>query len=186
MRPLLITPPASEPVSLTEAKLYLRLDGDDENDLVIALIRAARLLVEAASGRQLITQTWRLVLEAWPSASLRLPLSPVTALTGAQARSREGVVTPLPAVTGAIPPGHDPPLLSLSGWAAIPPGGQLELDVQAGFGPATTDVPQPLRQAVLMLVSRWFENRGDRVSGADASLPADVMALIGPFRRARL
>jgi uncharacterized phiE125 gp8 family phage protein len=188
MRPLLISPPAAEPVSLAEAKLYLRLDGDDDNDLVAALIRAARLLVEAASGRQLIAQTWRLVQAEWPRGPLRLPLSPVLALTGAALRDRDGVATPLAGVNGLVAPGHDPPMLLLSAPAAIlaPPGAQVELDVTAGFGPAAADVPQPLRQAVLMLAARWFEHRGDRVAGADASLPGDIMALVGPFRRTRL
>ena len=33
-----------------------------------------------------------------------------------------------------------------------------------------------------MLVARWFENRGD--AAADLALPADVAALVAPYRRA--
>ncbi|MCX7329611.1 MAG: hypothetical protein NTW00_16270 [Hyphomicrobiales bacterium] len=71
MSPILIVPPAAEPVTLADAKLYLRTAGPDEDDLVIALIRAARHLVAAASNRLLVSQTWRLVCDAWPLGSGR-------------------------------------------------------------------------------------------------------------------
>ena len=70
-----------------------------------------------------------------------------------------------------------------------PPGrarGAIEIDLTAGYGPAATDVPALLRQAVLRLAARWFELRGD-VAGRDAAaLPTEIMALVAPFRRARL
>jgi uncharacterized phiE125 gp8 family phage protein len=45
-------------------------------------------------------------------------------------------------------------------------------------------VPDPLRLAMKIMVAYWFENRGD-VAGAQ-SLPPDALALVAPFRRARL
>ena len=46
--------------------------------------------------------------------------------------------------------------------------------------------PALLRQAVLRLACRWFEHRGDVVSRDAARLPAEIAALVAPFRRARL
>ena len=56
----------------------------------------------------------------------------------------------------------------------------------AGFGPTRDTVPAPLRQAVLRLACRWFEHRGDVVSRDAMRLPAEIAALVAPFRRVRL
>ena len=56
MIPLLMTAPAVEPLSLAEAKSWLRVDGADEDQLIQSLITSARLGVEATTNRLLITQ----------------------------------------------------------------------------------------------------------------------------------
>ena len=122
MRPVLITPPATEPVSLAEAKLYLRIDQDDEDDLIRALVVAARLLVEAASGRMLIDQGWRIVLDRWPAGGvLRLPLSPVRQVTGVRVRDAAGAAAELAASALVLEIGADPPMLRVA--QPVPPPG---------------------------------------------------------------
>lgn len=189
MTPLALTPPAIEPVSLPEAKDFLRILADDEDDLLATLVTAARLMVEAASGRMLIDQHWRIVLDAWPrSGRLRLPLSPVSAVVAARVYDRDGGATPVEGEALSLEPGSEPPAIALAG--ALPAPGRahagIEIDVVAGFGPLRDAVPAPLRQAVLRLACRWFELRGDVASRDAARLPEEVAALVAPFRRARL
>lgn len=189
MLPLLIAGPAIEPLTLSQTKIFLKIDGSDDDDLVTTLIAAARLMVEAASGRLLINQTWRLVLDEWPWDSvLRLPVAPVSAITAARVFDAAGSPQAVAANVLALEPGNDPPLIRVA--LPPPPIGRLarglEIDVVAGFGPAATDVPAPLRQAVLRLVARWFENRGDVVSRDAEALPGEIAALIRPYKRSRL
>ena len=66
----LIDPPATEPVTVAEAKAHARIDIDDDDAMVAALITAARQWVEDTTGRCLITQQWKLTLDNWP-ASIR-------------------------------------------------------------------------------------------------------------------
>lgn len=58
--------PASEPVTLAECKLDSRVDGTEFDTVIPTLITAARQMCEQASGRKLITQTWRLQSDEWP------------------------------------------------------------------------------------------------------------------------
>ena len=66
MTPILLTGPAIEPISLEETKIFLRVEHDDEDQLIAALIAGARSHIEAQTQTALITQNWRMVLDAWP------------------------------------------------------------------------------------------------------------------------
>lgn len=189
MTPIALTPPASEPVSLAEAKLFLRLDAGDEDELLGTLITAARLMVEAASGRMLIDQTWRIVLDRWPQAGeIRLPLAPVSAISAARVFDVLGAAQPVANGALALDVGADPPAIRIVG--EVPETGRergaVEIDVVAGYGASPLAVPAPLRQAVLRLTTRWFEQRGDVVGRDAVALPADILALVAPYRRARI
>lgn len=61
-----VTPPAVEPVTLTEVKEFLRIDNTDEDTLLSSLIVAARNYAEDYQNRPLITQTWQLWLDDFP------------------------------------------------------------------------------------------------------------------------
>ena len=59
----------------------------------------------------------------------------------------------------------------------------IEIDVTCGYGDAGTDVPEPLRQAIRLLIAHWYENRGLIAVGHEvAILPQTVAALIAPYR----
>ena len=189
MTPLALTPPAQEPVSLSEAKTFLRLDQTAEDDLLGTLITAARLMVEAASGRLLVDQAWRIVIDRWPdSGEIRLPLSPVGSITAARVYDVLGAAQVVASAALQLDVAADPPVIRIV--AEVPEIGRargaIEIDVVAGFGATAAAVPALLRQAVLRLAARWFERRGDVVGRDAEALPPEIMALIAPFRRARL
>ena len=71
----------------------------------------------------------------------------------------------------------------------FPPAGRayagIEFDILAGFGASAAQTPAPLRQAILLLIARWFENRGDAGMPGGA-MPDDIRGLIQAFRRRRI
>ncbi len=75
-----VSGPNSEPVTLAEAKLHLRVDGADEDALIGALITAARESAEHQLGRSIIATTWALTRDAFPT-SILLPMPRATAVT---------------------------------------------------------------------------------------------------------
>lgn len=64
---VLVSEPAAEPISLIEAKEHLRVDGNDDDALILALVAAARQYAETICRRVFVTQSWKLVLDAFPS-----------------------------------------------------------------------------------------------------------------------
>jgi uncharacterized phiE125 gp8 family phage protein len=186
MYPILIGGPAVEPVTLAEMKAYLRVDDDAEDELLTGLIKAARLMVEAASRRILVEQRWRVTLDCWPQAGVvMLPLSPLIAVESIKVLDAAGTAAEIAPDAIDADAVSDPPCIVVS--APPQPGrarGGIIIELRAGYGSDPDTVPATLRLAVKILVARWFENRGD-VSG-EQTLPPEAVALIAPFRRTRL
>src|SRR6185295_11579020 len=91
MSSILLTPPAVEPVTLAEAKAYLRVEHDDDDDVIGALIAGARIHVEAQTRRALITQTWRLSHDLWPpDGRLAVVPVPLNAIVAARVYAEDG------------------------------------------------------------------------------------------------
>lgn len=187
MIPILLDGPETEPVSLAEARTWLRLDNAADDDLVRALIVAARLMVEAEIGQVLISQTWRLVGDRWPaSEEIPVRIGQVLSVLGARVHPAEGEPTAIAPETISIPPGRDPPVIAPTLRPA--PGRKssgIEIDLRLGFGDTGADVPETIRLAIRRLVALWYENRGD-VGDMESGLPPQIRALLRPFRRIRL
>ncbi len=66
----LITPPEIEPISVIEAKNHLRVDFNDDDDYIAALISASRDYAESFTNRALLTQTWQLTFDHFPGRGL--------------------------------------------------------------------------------------------------------------------
>lgn len=68
----IVTPPLCEPVTLSETRLYLRInDGDrDDDELITQLITAARQHVEGRMRRQIVQATLELTLDQFPVARI--------------------------------------------------------------------------------------------------------------------
>ncbi len=187
----LVTGPAVEPVSLAEAKVHLRVDDDDSNDLIVALIAAARQHVESFTRRQLITQTWDYQLDAFPAEAIVVPLAPVSAVssisyldsTGAtQTWSSSNYRTDIPAGPWAQRPRIEP------GYGISYPTtygvlNAVTVRCVTGYGSTASTVPAAIRAAMKILIGHWFEHREPVVTGTIvAQMPMSVDALLWPFK----
>ena len=182
MPAILLTPPASEPLSLAEAKQFLRVEHGDDDELIAALTSAARNAVELATRRVLVTQSWRIVLDRWPaSARIVSPVNPLRTLDAARVLGEDGAPTALDPEDFTLDTASAPGVLAFARADVSEPGSALagiELDVTAGYGIAA-DVPAPLVQAIRLLLAQSYEQR-DQVR-TDA-LPDTVARLVAPFR----
>jgi uncharacterized phiE125 gp8 family phage protein len=186
MSSILLTPPAVEPISLAEAKAFLRVEHGDDDDVITALIAGARIYVEAQTRRALITQTWRLTRDAWPQAG-KIAVRPMPLQSLDAVRVHDGQGAPREVDVEAFVVDTAGGCLVFAPWALPQPArtaAGIELDVTLGYGDTAVEVPEPLRQAIRLLVGHWYENRGVVVSTdvSGAPLPLTVPALIAPYR----
>lgn len=187
----LISGPALEAVTLAEAKHYLRLGDPAEDVLVQSLIVTSRAHIEAALGLALVTQSWRLAIDRWPDDGIvEVAIAPLRSVTAIRARMIGASPVTLPLAGFAIDTGLRPARIALRP-GAIPlttePISGLEIDLVAGFGDQPADVPPPIRHALLLLVSHWYENREPALVGHPSTrIPLSVSDLLQPYRQVRL
>ncbi|MEA2905555.1 MAG: hypothetical protein QOI12_2942, partial [Alphaproteobacteria bacterium] len=134
----------------------------------------------------LITQSWRLIRDAWPDHG-RIAILPVPLreLTAARVYRLDGTTQALAPAAFVVETAAAPAVLSFNSPPPAPGRvvAGIELDIEAGYGDAPSDVPADLRQAIRSLVAHWYENRGLIAAGQSvAVLPATVAAMIAPYR----
>jgi uncharacterized phiE125 gp8 family phage protein len=184
-----ITEPAQEPVTISEARAWLRLDHASEDGLIGELIRAARMEVENQTGRSLITQHWRMTFDRWPGRDLiHLPRGPVTSILSVTVYGAGGAPETLAPADYALDPGSDPARLL---FERRPETGRrlngVEIDYACGFGATGAAVPEFVRRAIKMLVVHFYEFRGSfRPDEQPVSHPDGFMPLLRPLKRVRL
>jgi uncharacterized phiE125 gp8 family phage protein len=160
----LITPASTYPVTLAEAKLHARVDLNDDDALITALIVAATEMCEQKIGRAIMTQTWLLTLDAFPAA-IELTRVPVQSVTSVTYVDPDGATVPLNT-------GSNWRLLDLGDYSfarIVPvygyewPATRAQAEVVsvqyvAGYASAAA-VPQSIKQWILLQTASMYENR---------------------------
>lgn len=155
-------PPAVQPVSLEEAKAWLRVDHADEDALIGRLIRAAVAAVEADTRTRLITQV--VEIRAASFAHIAAPrIGPVQEATSLTYIDTAGLDQPLDDSVWRLTGGALTPRIELVEGQHWPDtarrGDAVRLELVVGYGDAADDVPENLRLAIQMLVTQWYDNR---------------------------
>ena len=188
---VLVSGPGAEPLTLDEVKAHVRIDGTTEDALLQSLILTSRLHIEAALGLALMTQSWRMVLDQWPEDGVvKLPLAPVQFVSVVRVLSSDGTPTVVDAASYGLDTSGRPARLAANAGVWVTPGkgfAGIEIDFVAGFGATAGDVPEPVRQALLLLVAHWYEHRDPIEIGKPATaVPHAVSRLLNPYRAVRL
>jgi len=188
---VLTSGPATEPITVQEAKTHLRIDGTAEDVLIASLILTARLALEQMLGCAFITQSWSLQLDGWPECGeVEIPLSPLLSITSASVKNSSGVPVVISPQNYIADVSSRPGRLVWNSFA--PPLPQvralgIEILFTAGFGATAESVPRPLRHALLLLIAYWYEHREMAEPGLPAThIPEIVAGLVAPFRTIRL
>lgn len=178
------------PISLAEVKAHLRLDDDDDNEATYlrSLIMAATQYAEQFLKRQLITATLTLRLDDFPRGStdaertIWLPNPPLQSVTSVvyldSAGASQTLSSSLYRVDATDEPGRISEAFGQSWPATYPVSAAITVVYVAGWT-SEANVPEPIKAAMKLLVSHWFENR-EPASDADAT--AAYERLLWPYR----
>lgn len=189
----LATAPSVEPMLKAEAKAYLRVDSanTDEDTLVDSLIIAARQQAETYTGRALITQTWDLVLDRFPSGDrpIDVPLPPLQSVTSITYLDTNGTSQTLSSANYIVDTKNEPGRIALAVGESWPDTqadriNAVTVRFVAGYGAAAA-VPEGIKTAMKLLIAHWFENREPVAAGVGFSstpMPMSVEMLLWQHR----
>jgi uncharacterized phiE125 gp8 family phage protein len=172
-----VTAPSSEPLTLAEAKLYLRIDTRHEDTLLTDLIVAVRMIAESWMRCSLISQSWMLAYDFGIAESIWLPMGPVNSITSVVVVNQDTTTQTIDSSAYWMNAAQNAMLMSgpLLGF-------KIQVSYSTGYGDATT-IPRPIKQGLLAHLAAMYDSRGE---AGEAALPEQSVALYMPFREVRL
>ncbi|MEI8294998.1 MAG: head-tail connector protein [Alphaproteobacteria bacterium] len=169
-------------ISLQEIKTHLRLDHALEDEYLQNLIQGATEWVEHEIGRALLYQTWvnvhqpnECTFEQQATISIDLEYPPLVEIVSIEALLADGAKKPIRRYV--LNTNNLMPRLSL-GYQHHP----IAITYRCGYGERPITVPPTLRQAVLTVATKFYE---DRSQNTELKTPL-LQSLLNPFRVMRI
>lgn len=183
---VLKTAPTTTPISLAEAKSFLRIDSDfdDDNTYITSLINVATSMVEEFTRRRLITQTFNIFYDEFPPY-IDLQIGEVASVTHIKYYDTSNALQTLATSNYDVDTKIRPGRIYQSEDGDFPNTYERPNAVEVEFivGASASDIPAPIIQAIYIIVGRYYENRQDVVTGTIATeLPLMVNHLLTPYR----
>lgn len=176
----------AEPVTLAELKNHLRIDFDDDDDLISSLLVAARQHAEKVTGSCIVTSNWIYGLDSFPygwtdthapartslteamnwwanAQAIRIPQAPLQTVSSIQyAPSGGGSYITLDPSTYIVDTNSNPavvvPVVNYYWPACYATKNAVKISFTSGYG---DNCPEPIKVAVRLMVCDWYENRSD-------------------------
>lgn len=197
---LLKTPPTSEPVTLAEAKAWLKVDHDAEDTLIQLLITAVRERCEAITGLSLMTQQWVAYLPYWPVQTednwwdgiregamawepiQAVPLchGPVRQIDGFSLFDRDGNAFVYPSDFYLLDRTRDKVILQAG--APVPKGERVVNSIEITYTTGYEIVPGAIKTGLLKLLAHLYEHRGDD----NVPISKDALGFWQPYMRVKI
>jgi uncharacterized phiE125 gp8 family phage protein len=162
--------PAIEPVTLAEARAFLRIGTDGDDGVLTRLLIAAREALEARTGRALVTRTVRQRFVGPRRLQLGLPGTllpgrvPATSIVAVRTIGADGSETVVPLNSVQIVDGRfvlNTPLSSnIQG---------LSIDYLAGYGSTAASVPEAFKVSILEAVADALVRRDNGIGDGGQS-----------------
>ena len=182
-----VTAVATEPVTLAEARLQVKLTADDstaEDALLTAWITAARETAEHYTGLALAPQTLEMAMDEFPCYEndvIELAMPPVATITSVKYTDAAGVEQTIAASAYALSLYGDARRLTPTYGNYWPITQDIPDAVRIRYVTGYTAIPKAAKAAILLMVAWLNENRGDSIVADDIQPPA-AKALLGTVK----
>ena len=182
-------PPSTLAVTVSDTKEWIRVDTDDDNELIAELIDAGVHYFENATNRQLITATWTLKLATFPNNGGDLimtvsPLQSVNSVTYVNTSDEvttwhsDNYVVDTDSNVGRLRPAYNIDYPSdVRGYDQ-----DVIVHFKAGYGDEASDIPCAASTAIKLLVGNWYENRESNAPISLQPVPMALEAFIWQFK----
>jgi hypothetical protein len=194
------TQPAIEPVSVYEAKAFMRVDTTEDDDLIADLILSARGLAEEYTRRKFISTGVTITLDRFPYGSradwwdgvrdghvnildgrcdsVYLPFPPVVSVTNITTYDVDNASSVFSAANYSVDTVGGRIYLNQSGiWPInLRTYNAVSIAYTAGYGTSVLSVPSAIRHAIKLTVAYMYENR------ECFEMPAAAKAALIPHR----
>lgn len=188
----IIAPSTTLPITLTDAKLFLKIDTDTTEDaLVTALIYAAQEIVENYCRLRLFTTVEELYLDQFPfEYQIQLSKWPISAVSYVQYIDPYGVTQTLSASDYIVDTVSKPGRVCLNYARWWPVSRWIDNAVwvrySVGFGATAATIPYALKQAMLLIIGHLYQNRSDVLINTHVeTLPNGAVSLMNQYRYLR-
>lgn len=192
--------PASEPVSLAEMKLWLRVDDTSDDALITSLIVTARESAEKFTKRAFINQTVETFIDRFPSRYnsinypefteisreaitntrdyIQLVKLPVSAITTLEYYDTSDSINTFASSNYFLdaPSGRIILKYSQSWPTSVRDKAAVKITATHGYGASASAVPSAIKDAIKMHVMRMYEKRNV------CSMPEDCKMLLEQYR----
>lgn len=173
----LVTAPTIEPVSLAEVKAQARIFDTNSDGVLASYIATAREEAEQYMGRGILTQTWKLVLDAFANV-IPLPMaSPLQSVTTVQYYDATGTLQTLATTYYGVDTVSRPGRVVLKpeqSWPTVQSDrrdGLVIITYVVGWTSAVL-VPERIKQGIKQYVT-FLEMDRDGLGGYDAKQAAE-------------
>jgi uncharacterized phiE125 gp8 family phage protein len=169
-----VTPAANDPISLTQAKAHLNVDGTYDDTIIATLLTAATQWLQSYTRRIIATETWKVILDDFPRDDPRivLPFGKVQSVTNIVYANAATTTATLTAASSPV--GYQESLLSDTAPFLLPPYGNswpsvtkvidpVKVTLVAGYGDTATSppgvFPADLLMALKVKLADYYERR---------------------------
>lgn len=158
----------------------------DENDWLDNAIKAARQYAEIFCNRSFIDTVWAYYLDDFKSEIL-LPRARLDSVTSIKYYDTANVQQTITSTYYDVDAYSEPARIREAygyTWPYVYERmNAVEIIYKSGYGTATTDVPAPIRQAILLLAGHFYEHREAVITGTiTKELEMTTHALLWPYR----